>query len=75
MYHLGTDKLGVALHGNQLDGPKTFYKTIGAGDDSFNTFFGETGADKHVASAVFFDLELTVIDKVTTGTYDAINFD
>merc|ERR1712223_1638768 len=39
------------------------------GDDSFNTFFSETGAGKHVPRAVFVDLEPTVIDEVRTGTY------
>ena len=36
-------------------------KAIGAGDDSFNTFFSETGAGKHVPRAVFVDLEPTVV--------------
>ena len=31
------------------------------GDDSFTTFFAETGAGKHVPRAVFIDLEPTVI--------------
>uniref|UniRef100_A0A3Q1EUJ7 Tubulin alpha chain n=1 Tax=Acanthochromis polyacanthus TaxID=80966 RepID=A0A3Q1EUJ7_9TELE len=44
-------------------------KTIGGGDDSFNTFFSETGAGKHVPRAVFVDLEPSVIDEVRTGTY------
>uniref|UniRef100_A0A8B9G794 Tubulin alpha chain n=1 Tax=Amazona collaria TaxID=241587 RepID=A0A8B9G794_9PSIT len=44
-------------------------KTAGGGDDSFNTFFSETGAGKHVPRAVFVDLEPTVIDEVRTGTY------
>merc|ERR1739848_332600 len=39
------------------------------GDDSFTTFFSETGAGKHVPRAVFLDLEPTVIDEVRTGTY------
>jgi tubulin alpha len=39
-------------------------KTLGGGDDSFNTFFSETGAGKHVPRAVFVDLEPTVV-----GTY------
>jgi len=30
-------------------------------DDSFNTFFSETGAGKHVPRAVFVDLEPSVI--------------
>ena len=39
-------------------------KTIGGGDDSFNTFFNETGAGKHVPRAIFVDLEPTVVGKV-----------
>ncbi|KAK2112609.1 Tubulin alpha-1A chain [Saguinus oedipus] len=56
-------------HGIQPDGQMPSDKTIGGGDDSFNTFFSETGAGKHVPRAVFVDLEPTVIDKVRTGTY------
>ncbi len=44
-------------------------KTIGSGNDSFNTFFSETGSGKHVPRAIFVDLEPTVIDEVRTGTY------
>ena len=44
-------------------------KTVGGGDDSFNTFFSETGAGKHVPRAVFVDLEPGVCDEVRTGTY------
>lgn len=44
-------------------------KTVGGGDDAFNTFFSETGAGKHVPRAVFLDLEPTVIDEVRTGAY------
>ena len=40
-----------------------------AGDDSFSTFFTETGAGKHVPRAIFVDLEPSVIDEVRTGTY------
>jgi hypothetical protein len=39
-------------------------KTIGAKDDSFNTFFSETGSGKHVPRAVFVDLEPTVVGKM-----------
>uniref|UniRef100_A0A8D2J7Z8 Tubulin/FtsZ GTPase domain-containing protein n=1 Tax=Varanus komodoensis TaxID=61221 RepID=A0A8D2J7Z8_VARKO len=56
-------------HGIQPDGQMPSDKTIGGGDDSFNTFFSETGAGKHVPRAVFIDLEPTVIDEVRTGTY------
>ncbi|CAG03982.1 unnamed protein product, partial [Tetraodon nigroviridis] len=56
-------------HGIQPDGQMPSDKTIGGGDDSFNTFFSETGAGKHVPRAVFVDLEPSVIDEVRTGTY------
>ncbi len=41
----------------------------GVEDDSFNTFFSETGAGKHVPRCIFLDLEPTVIDEVRTGAY------
>ncbi|KAK5909341.1 hypothetical protein CesoFtcFv8_003281 [Champsocephalus esox] len=58
-------------HGIQPDGRKPGDQNIsgGGGDDSFNTFFMETGAGKHVPRAVFVDLEPTVIDEVRTGIY------
>merc|ERR1719272_1201777 len=56
-------------HGIQPDGQMPSDKTIGGGDDAFNTFFSETGAGKHVPRTVFVDLEPTVIDEVRTGTY------
>ncbi|EPQ14625.1 Peripherin [Myotis brandtii] len=61
-------------HGIQPDGQMPSDKTIGGGDDSFNTFFSETGAGKHVPRAVFVDLEPTVIVMGScfvfrTGTY------
>uniref|UniRef100_A0A3Q3EA06 Tubulin alpha chain n=1 Tax=Labrus bergylta TaxID=56723 RepID=A0A3Q3EA06_9LABR len=56
-------------HGIQPDGHMPTEKTVGRGDDSFSTFFSETGAGKHVPRAIFVDLEPTVIDEVRTGTY------
>ncbi|TNN89390.1 Tubulin alpha-1A chain [Liparis tanakae] len=56
-------------HGIQPDGQMPSGKTSGGGDDSYNTFFSETGAGKHVPRAVFVDLEPTVIDEVRSGTY------
>jgi hypothetical protein len=47
----------------------TALRTIGGGDDAFNTFFSETGAGKHVPRCVMVDLEPTVVDEVRTGTY------
>ena len=51
-------------HGIQPDGQMPSDKTIGGGDDSFNTFFSETGAGKHVPRAVFIDLEPSVVGKI-----------
>lgn len=53
----------------QPDGQMPSDKTVGGGDDAFNTFFSETGAGKHVPRAIFVDLEPTVIDEVRTGAY------
>ena len=58
--------------GIQPDGTMPSDKTAGGGDDSFNTFFSETGSGKHVPRAVFVDLEPTVIDEVRLGTYRAL---
>lgn len=54
-------------HGIQPDGQMPSDKTIGGGDDSFNTFFSETGAGKHVPRAVFVDLEPTVVGRYLGG--------
>ena len=62
-------KLLIWLIFVQPDGQMLNDKTIGGGDDAFNTFFSETGAGKHVPRAVFVDLEPTVIDEVRTGNY------
>eukprot|EP01083_Nonionella_stella_P185764 678245_1 len=56
-------------HGIQPDGQMPSDKTIGGGEDSFNTFFSETGAGKHVQRTVMVYLEPNVIDDVRTGTY------
>ncbi|KAK7909604.1 hypothetical protein WMY93_014288 [Mugilogobius chulae] len=57
-------------HGIQPDGQMPSDKTLGGGDDSFNTFFSETGAGKHVPRAVFVDLEpLSLVYEVRSGTY------
>ena len=56
-------------HGITPDGMMPSDTTIGGGDDSFNTFFSETGGGKHVPRCVFVDLEASVIDEIRTGTY------
>lgn len=48
-------------HDIQPNGTMLSDKALGSGDDSFNTFFSETGAGKHVPRAVFVDLEPAVI--------------
>ena len=61
-------------HGIQPDGQMPSDKTIGGGDDAFNTFFSETGAGKHVPRCVYVDLEPSVCDEVRTGTYRQQDF-
>jgi len=56
-------------HGIHPDGQMPSDKSIGSCDDSFNTFFSETGAGKHVPRAIFMDLEPTVVDEIRTGSY------
>jgi hypothetical protein len=43
---------------------------VGIEDDSYNTFFSETGTGKHVPRAIFIDLEPTVIGN---GVYDFVD--
>lgn len=50
-------------HGIQPDGSMPSDKLAGHHDDSFSTFFSESGAGNHVPRAVFVDLEPTVIGK------------
>ena len=45
-------------HGIHPDGQMPSDKTVGGGDDAFNTFFSETAAGKHVPRAVYVDLEV-----------------
>ena len=56
-------------HGIQPDGQMPADVSVDREDDSFNTFFSETGAGKHVPRAVFIDLEPSVVDEVRTGEY------
>ncbi|KAK7939644.1 hypothetical protein WMY93_002970 [Mugilogobius chulae] len=57
-------------HGIQPDGHMPSREPVqGRQDESFTTFFSETGAGKYVPRAVFVDLEPTVIDEVRTGSY------
>lgn len=56
-------------HGIHPDGQMPSDDSLGIADDSFNTFFSETGTGKHVPRAVFIDLEPSVIDEIRTGTY------
>lgn len=51
-------------HGIQPDGQMPSQKPVGGHDDSFTTFFSETGAGKYVPRAIFVDLEPTVIGKL-----------
>jgi len=59
-------------HGILPDGQMPGDKTIGGGDDAFNTFFSETETGKHVPRAVYADLEESVIDEIRMGPYRQI---
>lgn len=48
-------------HGIEPDGQMSSHKPVRGHDDSFTTFFSETGAGKYVPRAIFVDLEPTVI--------------
>lgn len=50
-------------HGILPNGEMPSDKSIGVADDSFNTFFHETGSGKHVPRAIFIDLEQSVVGK------------
>ena len=57
-------------HGIQPDGQiPSDAANANASEDSFQTFFSETGAGKHVPRTLMIDLEPTVVDEVRTGTY------
>jgi len=61
-------------HGIQPNGqkPSTGGDDNYTDDDSYGTFFTETGAGKFVPRCVFLDLEPTVIDEVRSGTYRSL---
>ena len=48
-------------HGIQPDGQMPCDACVMGCDESYMTFFNETGAGKHVPRAVFIDLEPTVL--------------
>ena len=51
-------------HGILPDGQMPTDMSVGIeADDSFSTFFSETGSGKHVPRAIFADLEPTVVGK------------
>ncbi|XP_052826399.1 tubulin alpha chain [Octopus bimaculoides] len=62
-------------HGIQPNGQMPSDKTVGGKDDSFNTFFSETGSGKHVPRAVFVDLEPTVVGEYFQMFDGALNVD
>ncbi|VDL40447.1 unnamed protein product [Hymenolepis diminuta] len=56
-------------HGIQPDGMASLRENGIGSDDSFCTFFSETGAGRRVPRAVLVDMEPTVVDEVRTGEY------
>lgn len=68
-HHFVSSSNVLLNHGIQPDGQMPSDKCVGGGDDSFNSFFSETGAGKHVPRSVMVDFQTTVVDKIRTGTY------
>lgn len=60
------------MTGIQPDGMMPSDQTLGGEDDSFNTFFSETSAGKHVPRAVFVDLEPTVVGNLVTVEFQSL---
>jgi len=56
-------------HGIQPDGQMPANAT---NDQSFSTFFSETGGGKHVPRAIFVDLEPSVVDQIKVGEYSKL---
>lgn len=59
-------------HGIQPDGQMPTEKSCTGNDDSYNTFFCETTAGKHVPRALMVDLKPTVVDEIRTGAYRSL---
>jgi len=60
-------------HGIKPDGTMTGeHKSSENGNDSFSTFFSETGSGKRVPRAIYVDLEPSVIDEVRNGEYSKL---
>ncbi len=60
-------------HGIQPDGQMSSDKTIGDGDDAFNTFFSETGADKYVPRNTGTYSQIFHPEQVISGKEDTTN--
>jgi tubulin alpha len=56
-------------HGIQPDGYNPGDRTVGSGEDPFNTFFAESASGKYVPRCVMIDLEASVCDEVRTGQF------
>lgn len=56
-------------HGIQVDGTFGVQASKVNDDDSFTTFFSETGNGKHVPRAVLVDLEPTVVGEYGLGSF------
>ena len=59
-------------HGIQPDGHMPSEKPAGGYDDSFTTFYSETGTGKYVPRAIFVDLEPTVIGELNIRSHFSV---
>ena len=64
--------LNKAYQNQNMKSQKNLGKQTQTKDDSFTTFYNETGTGNHVPRAIFVDLEPTVVDQVRTGKYGSM---
>ena len=66
------NSLKKAYQNQNMKSQKNLGKQTQRKDDSFTTFYNETGTGNHVPRAIFVDLEPTVVDQVRTGKYGSM---
>ena len=66
------NSLNKAYQNQNMKSQKNLGKQTQTKDDSFTTFYNETGTGNHVPRAIFVDLEPTVVDQVRTGKYGSM---
>lgn len=57
------------LASSKTESEDTLANSTTTGEDSFSTFFNDTGSGRYVPRSIYVDLEPTVVDEVRTGPY------